>query len=191
LRSWWRGISVLSVAVAVSASACTLWPTSREISTPTPTANDSTLKYTTVTISEIGLSFDVRIDWQRLEPAWAWSPVAGQSLVGVQWKDIQPPVEMEAAMLPEHAVVLEAEPVELNWGQGMRYTVEVYATVARSSGKEAAPQVVAVQSHVLSAVVMDGSKRVYDFYASAGDAEQLSALQPVLQHMWTSARLVP
>jgi hypothetical protein len=189
LRTWWRAVISLGLVVS-SVSACGLWPADREASTPTPTANDGTLKYMTVTIAEIGLSFDVRIDWQRLEPASAWSPdVAGQSRVEVQWKDIQPPVEMEVAMLPQNAVILEAEPVELSWGQGKRYTVEVYARAAPSSGKETAPQVVAVESHVLIAVASDGSKRVYDFYASARDAEALSALQPELEHMWRSARL--
>lgn len=191
MRTWWGAIVGLGLAV-LSVSACSLWPTDGETATPTPSANDGTLKYLTVTIAEIGLSFDMRGDWQRLEPAWAWSPdVAGQSRVGVQWKDIQPPVEMEAAMLPQNAVTLDAEPVALSWGQGKRYTVEVYAPATPSSGKETAPQIVAVESHVLIAVVTDGSRRVYDFYASAHDAEELSKLQPVLQHMWTSAQLAP
>jgi len=173
-------------------SGCSSWTTAPESVSATPMPDSDAPNYEIVAIAETGLSFDVPANWQRLEPIWAWSPeIAGQARVAVQWEDIQRPVEMEAAMLPQNAVTLEAESIELSWGQGRRYTVEVYARAVPSRGKESAPQVVAVESQVLIAVVTDSSRRVFDLYASARDAEERSTLQPVLQRMWTSAQPAP
>ncbi len=190
LKTWQGAVFVLLLVMALPASACSLWPPGREAVTPTPSANNGTLKYEIVTIAQTGLSFYVPGGWQRLQPAWAWSPDStGQPRVAVQWKDVQPPMEMEAAMLPQSAVTLDAEPVELSWGQGRRYTVEVYAPAAPSSGKETTPQVEAVEIHVLIAVETDGGTRVFDFYASARDAGELATVQPALEQMWTLAEL--
>jgi hypothetical protein len=169
-------------------NGCSAGTIGQQAATPTPfeQAHD----YETVTVAEIGLSFETPSSWQRIESTWAWSPdSAGQPHVAVQWKDIQPPVEIEAAMLPQNAATLDAEAIELSWGNGRRYTVEVYAAATPSSGKETAARVLAVESHVLIAVAMNGSRRVVDLYASARDAEELLTLQPVLQQMCSSSRL--
>ncbi len=51
MRSWWGAIIGLG-PVVLSTSACGLWPKAREAVTPTPSANDGTLKYTTVANAE-------------------------------------------------------------------------------------------------------------------------------------------
>jgi len=183
-------VMAISLAVVMAVSSCAAWTGEQGSPTPASTQPGATLNYETITIAEVGLSFDAPANWERLDGMLAWSPSdVGQPRVGMQWKDIQPPMEMEAAMLPQNSVTLEAEPVELSWGQGRCYTIEVYAAAAQSGGKETTPQILAVESHVLIAVTTNGGRRVFDLYASARNAEELLSLQPVLERMWTSASL--
>ena len=144
--------------------------------------------YQEVNIPEAGLEFEVPAGWMRLEAEWAWSPDGANSLrLGVNWMDIQPPQEVEAAMLPTPSQVIHSEPVELGWGSGRRFTVEIYAPAAQGGDTQAPVQ--SVETHVLIVVSLGNTRRAFDFYASGQTAEQLAILEPSLQHVLTTSAL--
>ena len=152
-------------------------------SSPTPAP-----VYQEVNIPEAGLEFEVPAGWMRLEAEWAWSPDGANSLrLGVNWMDIQPPQEVEAAMLPTPSQIIHSEPVELDWGSGRRFTVEVYAPAAQGDDTRAPVQ--SVETHVLIVVSLGDARRAFDFYASDQTAEQLAILEPSLQHVLTTSAL--
>lgn len=138
-----------------------------------------------VGIPEAGLSLQPPVGWERSESHWAWMPpgVEGQR-VGLDWVELQPSVEPEAALLPGNSQVLSSEVVAVPWGQARWVTLEVRGSAEGGQGQ--AP-VVAVETHVLVATVEGGRRRGYDFYASAPTAEALASLQPVLEAMIQSA----
>jgi hypothetical protein len=155
-------------------------PTPEEASTPADA-------HERVQIEDAALSLEVPSDWLRLEPEWLWAPDDGSDVrLGLNWVEIQPPMEPEAVMLPNHSQIMQAEPVEFAWGSGRRFTLEVYAPAETGGGK--AP-VESVESHVLVLINRDGARRGYDIYASAADAEQLRQLETVLQHVLQSVAL--
>ena len=138
--------------------------------------------YQEVNIPEAGLVFEAPAGWLRLEPGWTWALDDANNLrIGVNWMDVQPPQEVEAAMLPTPSQVIHSEPVELGWGSGRRFTVEVYAPAAQ--GDDARAPVQSVETHVLIVVSLGDTRRAFDFYASGQTAEQLAILEPSLQHM--------
>lgn len=127
------------------------------------------------TIAEAGMSLDVPKSWKRLGTAWEWSVfIDGGPHIGATWADAGQGRE-PTAMLPGGAVSLDATPLELPWGKGMVYTVQVVA------GKTTT-----IEAH---AIIRVGSKRDYDFYASAPTQGELAALRPILQHMLESVAL--
>ncbi len=156
---------------------------------PDPAPLPDPLEYTPVALPDLGLTLDVPASWQRLEPEWAWSPSSdGQvGIVGVHWTVLQPPAEPEAALLPNHAQVVDSTPVEFPWGSGRRVTLQVYAPAAQS-GDEQAP-VQAVEQHVLTTLSLDETRYGVALYASAKSVEQLTNLEPVFQHMLNSVTL--
>lgn len=142
--------------------------------------------YVNVTLAEAGLSLDVPSGWTESEPAvWA-APEDAALRLGVGWADLQPPMQAEAALLPQPAQILDSEPVELDWGSGRRFTLEVYGEAVEGEGK--AP-VKAVETHILVVVELAGGRRAFDIYVSAPDAEQLATLEPMLQRALASAAL--
>jgi len=152
------------------------------------TLTESGLTYQKVDIPEAGLVFEVPAGWQRLELEYAWAPNGANSLrLGVNWMDIQPPQEVEAAMLPTPSQIIHSEPVELGWGSGRRFTVEVYAPAAQGGDTQALVQ--SVETHVLIVVSLGDTRRAFDFYAGGQTAEQLAILEPSLQHMLETSAL--
>ncbi|NOR83667.1 MAG: hypothetical protein GQ526_09260 [Ardenticatenales bacterium] len=146
-------------------------------SSPTPAP-----VYQEVNIPEAGLVFRVPAGWLRLEPEWAWAPDGGNSLrIGVNWMDIRPPQEAEAAMLPTPSQVIHSEPIELDWASGRLFTVEVYSSAAQGDDTRAPVQ--SVETHVIFVVNLGDTRLAFDFYASGQTAEQLAVLDPSLQHM--------
>lgn len=139
-------------------------------------------------ISEIGLSFAVPGDWVQLEPGTAWAPAGADAIrLGVNWVTLEPPMEIEAVLLPNPAQVLHSEPVELDWAEGRWTTLEVFAPEAEQ-GPGQAP-VVAVETHVLLTVVRGERRLGIDLYLSAPTAEELDANQQVLDELVESAVL--
>jgi hypothetical protein len=144
------------------------------------------VSYQEVEIPEVGLSFEVPEGWQRLEPDWVWAPDAEGSLrLGANWMELEPPMEAEAALLPGHAQVLASEPVQLIWGSGRSFTVEVYAPTAEEGGTQA--PVESYEIHTLIVFSAGDVRRAVDLYASAATVEDLDGLRPALQHMLDSS----
>jgi len=158
---------------------------------PTPTAStepQAQVTYTEVEVIGAGLQVEVPDSWQQLSTGWAWSPVGeGLPQIGVAWRDLQPPEEPEAALLPSPSQVLASEPIDLSWGSGRRVTLEVYAPGAEDSDSQAPVQ--SVQTHVLIVVQEGASRRAYDLVAAAGSLEELTAIEPIFQHLLDTARL--
>jgi hypothetical protein len=163
-------------------------PASGEASSPLATPQHGPVTYQQLEIPGAGIALDVPGNWPRLEPDWAWSPDGAQDArVGLDWSDLQPPMEPEAVFLPKYAQVLSSEPLDLGWATARRITLEVYARGGPpEQGEEKAP-VASVQTHVLAVIAEGGVRRAYDFYAAAPTAEALAALQPVLDQMVQSA----
>ena len=138
--------------------------------------------YERIEISSVGLAFDIPAGWSRREPEWVWSPEPKGALqIGVNWVDLQPPAEAEPALLPNHAQTLSSVPVELAWGQGRQFTVEVYAPAAQ--GSDAKAPVESVEIHTVVVLANQEARRAFDLYARAPTAGELEALRPALNHM--------
>ena len=190
--NWCVLLSVLLLAAcgATSTPAATPGmteePTAVSTAVPAPTALETVAPVgEPVEIPEAGLSVQPPAGWERLEPDWVWAApeVEGQR-VGLDWADLQPPAEAEAALLPAGAQVLSSEAAGVPWGQARRVTLEVYGPAEAGQGQ--AP-VTAVEMHVLVVTSEGGQRRGYDFYASAPTADELAALQPVLDALVQSA----
>ncbi|MGC9400131.1 MAG: FG-GAP repeat domain-containing protein [Anaerolineae bacterium] len=139
--------------------------------------------YVRVSIAEAGLSLEVPAAWTEIAPRmWAASEESPWRL-GVRWVDLRPPQEPEAALLPQPAQILEAEAVEIPWGSGRRFTVEVYGEAEEGAGQA---QVQTVETHTLITVEEEGKRRAYDLYVSAPDTRRLRNLESTLQHALAS-----
>jgi Tol biopolymer transport system component len=155
-----------------------------------PSPHSQPVIYPRVTVAEAGLEIDAPSSWRRLEPGWAWVSTDGEGYcVGVNWADLEPPMEPEAAMLPGPSLVLDSVPVDLGWASGQRLTAEVYAPAVSGGGSDAAASVKAVERHTVVVVNQGDMRRAYDFYASAPNADVLSMLDPVLDAMVSSVKL--
>jgi hypothetical protein len=186
-----RAFALVGLALLIAVSACA--PSKADPTQPSavPPREELSERYTRVDIAEAGVAVEVPVAWYRFEPAWAWSPYeSAVPRVGVWWQDVQPPVEIEAAMLPENSVILESEPMDLDWASARWYTVEVYAAPDSGPGSEPTPTIRAVETHVLIVIPQHSERRVLDLYGSARQAEELLTLRPVLEHMVTSATLL-
>ena len=136
-------------------------------------------RYQRVRLAEAGLSLDVPVEWGQIEPGLWAAPGEDGLRLGVAWVDVRPPQEPEAALLPQPAQVLHSEAVQLAWGSGRRFVVEIYGEAVQGQGR--AP-VEAVEIHTLIVVERDGARRAYDVYVSAPTQEQLVVLEPLLAH---------
>ncbi len=153
-------------------------------------ARQATPVYTRTDVPEAGLSFELPEPWVRLEPDWVWTPEPGSELlVGVKWLVLEPPQEVEAAMLPGPSEVLSAEPVVLALGEAQRYRVNVFGPAVEGSDEQA--PVDSMQTHIVVVVDQGGGRLAYDFYAVGSDAEQLGLAESALEHLIVSVTTVP
>jgi hypothetical protein len=164
-------------------------PTAAPLAAVTPTLHADPLRYGRVDITEAGLSFEVPVSWQQLDGVWAWSGDGAEwPRVEVLWRELPPPLEAEAAMLPSPATILESKPVTLEWGEGRRVTIEIYGSQPLSN--DARAPLLAVETHVIVVVPRGGSRDAYDFAARARTAEELAGPRLVLQQMLDSSQLL-
>jgi hypothetical protein len=150
------------------------------------TMGDADTAYERRPVSEARLSLEVPAAWMPVEPG-TWAAPDDEALrLGVRWADLEPPQEPEAAMLPKPAQILESWPVELSWGSGRWFTMEVYEEAEEGAGQ--AP-VKAVEYHVLVVVDRDGGRRAIDVYASAPTGDQLAGLDAAFERAMRSVVL--
>ncbi len=111
--------------------------------------------------------------WQQLNPELAWTPaISDGTRIGLNWVARTAGVE-PTMILPNHAVMQDAQPVDLIWGDATAYTLEVSDSAAQGG------QTVAIEKRI---VVLTGDQ-VYDFYASAPTAAALSSLSAPLERL--------
>jgi hypothetical protein len=135
-----------------------------------------------VQIADTGLVIEVPDGWFRLEQEWAWTPQEGSDVrLGVNWMDLQPPMEPEAVMLPAPSQTLHSEEVMLNWGQGRRFLLEVYAPATHGSDGKATVE--SVETHVLAVVSRGGTRRAFDLYVRSSKLVDMEQLDPLLQRV--------
>jgi hypothetical protein len=145
-------------------------------------------EFSRVDIADTGLSIEAPNGWFRLEPEWVWTPGEESDLrLGVNWIELEPPVEPEVALLPAPSQTLYSENVTLSWGQGRRFLLEVYAPDAQG-GDTKAP-VTSVEMHVLAIVDQEGTRRAFDMYVSGPSMEEMGALDPLLQRVLDTSML--
>ncbi len=147
----------------------------RILATSVPAASAG--QWTRVQIPGVNLSFEGPTGWKQQGKEYAWAnPKASGQLVGINWMERKGGVE-PTSILPKQATSLDAAPIELKWGKGIKYTVEI-------SNSAAGGNAVAVETHVV--ILTD--KFVVDVYASAPSPEDLDSLAFTLQHMLDSAK---
>ena len=150
-------------------------------------AEDTAPSYQTVMLSEVGLRFELPASWRRLEPESAWTPAARRDVrVGARATQLEPPMEPEAVLLPDHAQIVASQALDLGWAAGRRFELEAFGT-AKEGGTLASVE--SVQVHVLLVVHQGQGTVGLDFYASAPDADTLEAIRPVLNHVLESATM--
>lgn len=137
-------------------------------------------------VVDVGLSLEVPADWMEIEPGiWA-APERDALRLGVKSIVQEPSQEPEAGLLPEPSQILESKPVELEWGSGRRVLLEVYGEAPAAGGL--AP-VTSVEMHVLALLEQGTGRQAIDIYISAPKAEDLVALEPVLDRALESVVL--
>lgn len=149
---------------------------------------DDPRPYQRVEFADTGLSAELPVGWLRLEPEWVWTPAVDSGLlIGVRWADLQPPQEAEPALLPSPSQIMQAEPIELSWASGQLFTVEVYGPATQGSDAKAPVQ--SVEMHAIVVIDANGTRRAFDLYAAAPDAEQMAAQETVLRHLLDTSTL--
>ncbi len=155
------------------------------IGAPSPAAE---VAYTPVTLPEAGLIVELPVDWRPVAGDMAWTPTEKEwPCVGVNWVALQPAQEVEPALLPNHALVVDSRDVTLGWGTGRSYMVEVYAPAAQ--GGNGAAEVESVEWHTIIIAAQDGNRRAYDLYARGQDVNQLDSIMPVYEQLLNSSVL--
>jgi hypothetical protein len=152
---------------------------------PTPFLEGGTPKVTPqpgeqVAVPDIGMTLTVPAGWQR-QDGWTWVPAKGAEgmRLGLAWADRTPGQEAEALFFPPSSQVLgRTEEPELSWGTAATYRLAVLVL-----GGEG--QVERYEVHVL----VRGTDRYYDFWASAPTEIDLTAIEPALQELVASVRL--
>jgi len=147
------------------------------------TLGDSEATYERVPVAGAGLLLEVPAGWIQME-AGVWAAPEDEALrLGVRWADLQPPQEPEAVLLPQPSSILHSEPVQVDWGKGRKVTIEMYGEASQGAGR--AP-VKSVETHMLTVVAQQGTRRAYDIYVGAPDAERLGSLEAVLERAVSS-----
>ena len=154
---------------------------------PEPSA-EADPAYRTTTASRLGLTLEVLAAWVQLEPEliWALEP-ASKLLLGVNGTPLDPPMEPEAVLLPNHAKTLTSEAVDLGWAQGRRFSLEVYAPMADATDEKATVE--SVETHALVTFEQGGERMGLDFYTRAPTVEELGELDDELEHAIDSVHL--
>jgi hypothetical protein len=136
--------------------------------------------WTPIHVLEAEISVEVPHGWHQRGGEWAWSPSpAGWPHVGLSRREFRE-TEAQQLPLPPAATVLRSTVVELEWGAGTLYTVEI-------PGSSTDCGATACFEHTLT--VPDGFGRTYTFFARTARSDELRPLLAVLGRMYRSAEL--
>jgi len=150
-----------------------------------PIAADS---YQTIEVAEANLAFEIPSSWRPANGNLIWVPEPDSDLkLGFSWQALQPPLEAESAFLPSPAQTLSSSEIASVLGNGRRWTMEVYGS---SPGVGTPSPVVSVETHLIIVVIQDGQRIGYHLYSSAPTGQQLSIIEPFLEHMLESLRYI-
>jgi hypothetical protein len=140
-----------------------------------------------VSVPELNLTFAVPGELEQ-ELEFVWSASGMQSgVLGFDYTQFEPPM-MPESVLPSPSQILESEPVIFAWGEGRQYVMEVFGEAPPAEeGETQAP--VEVERHIVVTVEVEGQRYFLDFYARGADAEELAALEPLLQQVVESVTL--
>ncbi|MCB0167043.1 MAG: hypothetical protein KDI79_22640 [Anaerolineae bacterium] len=126
-------------------------------------------------IPATGAAVTVPTDWTRTD--FQWSPTSeGTPFIGVVWTEL----DLEwtpTSMLPDGAELISREPVELDWGEGIRFQLEI---------KDADGQPVTIEEHLIAPL---NRTMVYDFYASGSTYQELETVKDAYETMIASVEL--
>lgn len=141
--------------------------------TATPTAQptlEPVRAWRRIVPAEAQISFEVPAGWAQEN--LSWHPTEGSPLVlGFAWQPVTDTAWAAEDFFPAGAQVESTASESLTWApEATRYTVQL-------------------ESGPASYVVVPAGEQIYAFFASAPDAEQLTVLQSLLQHMLESVRL--
>jgi hypothetical protein len=148
------------------------------------------LEWASVEVPKAGVVFDVPAGWLHLDPDWRWTPAESSSLhIGFKWMAIEPPVIVEAVMLPDNAVALSREVITLSWTDAEVVTVEVYAPAQPGSGgAEPTPAVARVEVQVIVLATQESGLTAYGFSAAGATLDEAASLRDTVIHMADSLR---
>lgn len=156
-----------------------VWRIAQVASSPigaAPAAAAAVTSWERVTAREAGLSFEAPKGWQRRGDELVWTNPATGDRVGMAWTRPTPGWQ-PTQMLPPGAKVVQTTPVDLPWGKGLLYRVEL------------APAAQGVPPAVEAHAVVSLGKAAFDFYAGARNVEALRRVQTVMMHMLNSVTL--
>ncbi len=142
----------------------------------------------TIEVAEANVTFEIPSSWQPANGNLIWVPEPDSDLkLGFSWQVLQPPQEAEPAFLPSPSQTLSSSEIASYLGNGRRWTMEVFGP---SPGVGTPSPVESVETHVIIVVIQDSQRIGYHFYISAPTGQQLSTLEPFLEHMLESLRYI-
>ena len=131
--------------------------------------------YEQIFIPATGAAMSVPAAWTRTD--FQWSPGSeGTPSIGVVWTEL----DLEwtpTSMLPEGAELISREPVELEWGEGVQFQLEV---------KDADGQLTSIEEHLIAPL---NRTVVYDFYTSGATYQDLEMVKDAYEAMIASVEL--
>lgn len=134
-------------------------------------------------VLDAGIEFEVPGSWQPVGEERLWSPGGSNPVcLGLNWQEIEPGQEVEPLFLPNHAQVLDSQAISQGQVMGRRYQVEVYSSAAQGG------QVQAVETHV---IFRASGRRAYDLYLRGASLADISALDPLLEHVIETVQIAP
>lgn len=159
--------------VAGGISSPTPFPAGQGTATPAVGAVPPVTGWETMTIPELGLTFDMPQGWQKQGAEWTWAaPGPGAPRLGIDWQDVTPGWQPDQ-LLPPGAVILSREAGLV--GGVLRATRFVIQAPVDQSDPSAMP----FQTHL----VIQVDTRAYDAFAMARSQKELNELDNLLLHV--------
>lgn len=125
--------------------------------------------YEQIFVPATGAAVTVPADWNQTE--FRWSPTAeGEPYIGLDWVK----VDLDwspTTMLPAEANLISREAVELDWGEGLRFQLEI---------KDAEDGSTLVEEHLIGPL---NRTTVYDLYAGGAGYQSLAEVNAAYETM--------